>query len=138
MPFKVEIDPASMRAIEELRRRNQRAIKELEVTGRTAVTRMLAFVTGKFAEAWEKEAPRLTGSLAGATTGEVNQGQATGQVFVNPSVVNPVFGGKPSVYGVAVHERKPWVSRVFTTQTPKIVNEGADLIWEAMDEIYKQ
>lgn len=135
----MDIDPNSMKALEDLRKRNKEAIKRLGTRGRTAVVKMLAFVSGKFAEAWEREAPRLTGSLALSTRAKVNDGRGEAQVFIDPATTNPILGGKPSVYGAIVHEeRNPWVSRVFITETPKIMKQGADVIWDALDEIYKQ
>lgn len=136
--FIAELDPKSVEAIQELRRRNQQALKALSTDGDTAVVRMLAFVVERYAQAWEDEAPVLTGTLAASTEGQVHRSSGEGQVFINQQRKNPVFGGKPADYGPIVHHRNPWVSQVFMTETPKIIKDSADLIWEAMDEIYKQ
>lgn len=133
----VEIDRTSMFALWDLRNRLHEANRQLEATGETAVVRMLAFITSEYGEKWEEESPFLTGSLASATREQVIFD--TGRVFIDPSTVNPILGGKPSEYGPKVHdERNPWVERVFYSETARIVKEGQEIIWSAMDEVFRQ
>jgi hypothetical protein len=134
MEVAVTIDRSSMFALWDLRNRLHEASRQLQTTGQTAVVRMLAFVTSEYGEAWEESAPFLTGSLASATREQVIFD--TGRVFIDPSTVNPILGGRPSEYGPTVHMRRPWVEQVFYTETQRIVEEGQQLIWEAMDEVF--
>lgn len=58
----------------------------------------------------QTRSPYLTGTLAFAHTGEVYgiDDGAEGRIYIDPSIVNPVFGGRPADYGIEVHQRKPW------------------------------
>lgn len=135
MDVAVTVDRSAMFALWDLRNRLMQANRELQTTGPTAVVRMLAFIAGEYGEAWEEEAPFLTGSLASSTREQVIFD--TGRVFIDPATVNPILGGRPSVYGPVVHDtRKPWVEQVFYSETARIVKEGQDMIWEAMDEVF--
>ncbi len=132
----ITVDRSSMFALWDLRNRLHEASRQLQVVGPTAVTRMLAFVTNEYGEAWEENAPFLTGSLASATREEVIFD--TGRVFIDPAVRNPILGGYPAEYGPKVHTRKPWVEQVFYSETKRIVEGAQDMIWEAMNEVFAQ
>lgn len=130
----ITVDRSSMFALWDLRNRLIAANRELQVTGPTAVVRMLAFVSGEYGKAWEEAAPFLTGSLASATREQVVFD--TGRVYIDPAVRNPILGGYPAEYGPEVHKRRPWVNEVFYSETARIVKEAQDLIWEAMNEAF--
>lgn len=132
----VEIDQRSLDELWQLRLANHRAIRELQTTGDTAVTRMLAFVTTRIGEQWGATAPYLTGSLASATREAFYGDEA--QVFTDPSVENPITGGFPSVYGQQVHQRKPWIERVYTDYAPLVLQKGAEQFYGEIDEIYNK
>lgn len=132
----ITVDRSSMFALWDLRNRLHEANRQLQVVGPTAVTRMLAFVTNEYGEAWEEDAPFLTGSLASATREKVIFD--TGRVSIDPAVRNPILGGYPAEYGPKVHARKPWVKRVFYSETKRIVEGAQDMIWEAMNEVFAQ
>lgn len=133
----VEIDKRSMDALWDLRRRHREAIRALaEDDSRSAVTRMVAFVTAELGEAWEKVAPRLTGTLASATREQYFAGK--GQVFIDPTVVNPILGGRPAVYGPVVHDRRPWVTQVYTADAPRVLQRAGELFFDEIREIYRK
>lgn len=132
----VEIDRRAMFDLWELRDKLHAAQRELETTGPTATVRMLAFVVNEYGEAWEDNAPFLTGTLASSTREIVIFN--TGRVFIDPANVNPILGGKPVDYGPKVHQRKPWVSDVFYSETKRIVTKGQNMLFESMDEIFAQ
>lgn len=56
-------------------------------------------------------APWWTGTLALSHRGEVENlpGQVVGYVYLDPSAVNPVSGGRPVDYGPVAHESQPWM-----------------------------
>ena len=130
----ITVDRSSMFALWELRNKVIEANRQLQATGPTAVVRMLAFVTGEYGKAWEDSAPFLTGSLASATREQVVFD--TGRVYIDPAVRNPILGGYPVEYGPEVHKRRPWVNDVFYSETKRIVEEGQQMIWEAMNEVF--
>ncbi len=132
----ITVDRSSMFALWDLRNRLHEASRQLQVVGPTAVTRMLAFVTNEYGEAWEESAPFLTGSLASSTREMVIFD--TGRVFIDPAIRNPILGGYPAEYGPEVHKRKPWVNRLFYGETARITKEAQDMIWEAMNEVFAQ
>lgn len=121
----------------ELRDRHRAAVSQLVTNGRTAVSRALAFIVSQYGYFWEKTAPWLTGTLASATRERVFNNE--GRVFIDPTIENPVTGGFAAVYGPVVHDtRNPWVTRLYYDQTEQILRDGADLLWDALDEIYSQ
>ena len=130
----ITVDRSSMFALWELRNKVIEANRQLQVSGPTAVVRMLAFVTGEYGKAWEDSAPFLTGSLASATREQVVFD--TGRVYIDPAVRNPILGGYPAEYGPIVHNRRPWVNEVFYSETARIVKEAQVIIWEAMNEVF--
>lgn len=132
--FSAEIDQKSMAELWELRRRHNQAARELVERGDTALTRMVAFVTTEFGEAWENSAPRLTGTLASATRERVRNEE--GRVFIDPTIENPILGGLPSIYGPIVHNRNPWVQTIFRDETPRIVSQAANRFFDELDRIY--
>lgn len=136
MPFDVEIAPESLERLEALRRAHANAAKAMIITGDTAATRMVAFVTTQMGAAWELRAPRLTGTLASATREQVFD--AEGKVNIDPTVVNPVFGGSPAEYGPIVHGRKPWVDQVFSQDAPQILSTAGTRFFGEIDEEFRK
>ena len=132
----VEIDRMSMLALWDLRNRLQVAQRQLQTVGPTATVRMLAFIVDEYDEVWEERAPFLTGTLASATRSQVVFD--TGRVFIDPATVNPIMGGRPVDYGPQVHERRPWVEQLFYSETPRIVKDAQETLWDAMDGIFRQ
>jgi hypothetical protein len=120
--------------LEQVRRAHQRANRELQTKGNTAAVRMLAFATGEFGRVWEERAPFLTGTLASATRELVLDDR--GRVFIDPTVENPVFGGRPAVYGPAVHVRKPWVDTLMKTDGPRILVAAGKMLFGELDGIF--
>ena len=133
--FWSEIEQKSLDELAQLRRRLLEANKQLKITGNTAVTRMLAFVTTETSQVWESTAPKLTGTLRSATRERISQG--TGRIFIDPAVENPVFGGFPVKYGPEVHDRKPWVAILFQSDVPGILEKGGTKLFNEMDGIFR-
>lgn len=134
--YEPEITEESLERLAALRRAHLAAAQQLITSGDTATTRMVAFVTTELSQAWELRAPRLTGTLASATQEQVFDAQ--GKVNIDPTVVNPVFGGRPADYGPVVHSRTPWVDQVFSQDAPRIlVQAGSDFFGE-IDEEYRK
>jgi len=134
MTFDVEVAPEGVEKLEALRRASQAATEQMITGGGTAADRMVAFVMVGAGQAWERRAPRLTGTLALATREQVFDGD--GKVFIDPVVINPVFGGRPGEYGPAVHRRKPWVGDVFAQDLPPILVQAGERFFGEIDEEY--
>lgn len=134
--YDVEIDPQSLEKLEALRRAHASAARQMILTGDTAVTRMVAFVAVELGQRWELRAPKLTGTLASATRETVFDDQA--KISIDPSVVNPVFGGRPADYGPAVHSRNPWVDQVFSQDAPQILSAAGERFFGEIDEEYRK
>ena len=134
MTYDVEVAPEGIKKLQALRRAEANALRQMVFSGDTAATRMVAFVTTEIGQAWERRAPRLTGTLAAATREQAFNEQ--GLLDINPAVVNPVFGGSPSDYGPVVHSRRPWVSEVFYQDTPPILATAGERFFGQIDEEY--
>lgn len=134
--YDVEIAPESLEELEALRRAHANAARQLIDSGNTANNRMVAFVATELAQRWELRAPRQTGTLAAATREQIFD--AEGKVFIDPTVVNPVFGGRPVDYGPVVHSRNPWVDRVFSQDAPKILSSAGERFFGEIDEEYRR
>lgn len=130
-----EIAAESLRQLEELRQAHHEATRLLQTGGNTAVTRMLAFVAYELGEIWHRDSPRLTGTLASAEREQVFNDQA--RIFLDPTVVNPVFGGRPEIYGPIVHQRKPWVANLMQRDAPRILAEGGSQLFQELDGVYR-
>lgn len=130
-----EIDQRSLDELERLRWRHHQAARLLRTSGETAVTRMLAFVSTELGGLWEANAPRVTGTLASATREQ--QLAEAARVFIDPTVENPVSGGFPAEYGPRVHQRKPWVERIYTQDAPRVLQEGGRQLFHEMDGVYQ-
>lgn len=138
MPVTTEIAPESLQELEELRRRHAEAHRILRSSEEVdPLGRMVVFVTAELGEAWEREAPRLTGTLASATRERYYQGQ--GRVFIDPTVVNPL-GGRPAIYGPRVHDEygNLWVQRVYTTDAPRALQRAGVMFFDEIDEVYQK
>jgi hypothetical protein len=136
MTYDVEIDPKSLKKLEALRRAHHNATRQMVFSGDTAATRMVAFVTTELGQRWEQRAPRLTGTLAAATREQVFAEQ--GRVDIDPSVINPVFGGSPADYGPTVHSRNPWVDAVFSQDAPQILSTAGERFFGEIDDEYRK
>ncbi len=134
--FDVSIAPESIEKLEALRRAHASAAAQMVSGGDTAVTRMVAFITTELGQAWERSAPKLTGTLAAATREQVFD--AEGKVYIDPSVVNPVFGGLPAEYGPIVHGRTPWVGQVFAQDAPQILSTAGERFFGEIDAEYRK
>lgn len=134
MPYDVELAPESIKELEALRRAHAAAVAQMVVGGGTAADRMVAFVTTELGAAWERGAPKLTGTLAAATREQVFDTE--GKVFIDPGIVNPVFGGRPGEYGPIVHGRKPWVDQVFSNDAPNILATAGERFFGEIDAEY--
>ena len=87
----------------------------------------------------QTRSPYLTGTLAFAHTGEVYDidGGAEGRVYIDPSIVNPVFGGRPAEYGIDVHQRKPWFDNTFSQEGETILNEMLAMAADLAVEVWR-
>lgn len=56
-------------------------------------------------------APYMTGTLASSHRGEVyyRDDWLVGEIYLDPSVVNPLNYAKPVEYGQVVHQSQPWL-----------------------------
>ncbi len=134
--YSTSIEPKSISKLQALRRAEANATRQMIFSGDTAVTRMVAFVTTETGKAWEARAPRLTGTGAAATREQVFNEQ--GLVDIDPSVVNPVFGGSPYEYMPIVHLRNPWVDAVFTQDVPQILTTAGARFFGEIDEEFRK
>lgn len=134
--FDVSIAPKSLEQLAALRRAGHAAAAQMITSGNTAADRMVAFVTTELGQAWERSAPKLTGTLAAATREQVFD--AEGKVYIDPSIVNPVFGGLPAEYGPIVHGRTPWVGQVFTQDAPQILATAGERFFGEIDEEFRK
>ena len=132
----VEIAPESIAEIEALRLRLRLANQWLVIGGDSGPTRMMAYVATELGAKWEAGAPRLTGTLAGATREQLLDD--TGKVFIDPTVTNPVFGGSPAEYGPAVHQRDPWVARLMVSDAPGILSKAGELFFAEIAELFNE
>lgn len=91
-----------------LHQRCLRLISETPPLDLVAVMARLTMMTVAYASG---VAPYYTGTLASSHRGDVETGPGTitGTIFLDPSVTNPVLGGKPAVYGPEVHVSRPWL-----------------------------
>ncbi len=131
----VQVDPKSMAALWDLQQRNTQALKAI-TPGESGYDDLIADATLKLRDAAVQEAPRLTGSLKSAHRG-ILAAAGTGQVFVDPAVRNPIYGGQPSVYGQIVHQRKPWLARTLHLHGTRILSEVGVKLFRRLDDIYK-
>lgn len=115
-------------------------LRQMRDTGEEGIQwQVVAHGVLRFQSEAQTRSPYLTGTLAFAHTGEIRaDGNAVeGTVFIDPSVVNPVFGGRPAEYGTDVHRRKPWFNNAYEQAKETIVDEmlamAADLaveVWQ--------
>jgi hypothetical protein len=133
--FTIEIDPASKRALLELRRRNREALRVI-TPGESGLDDLIADATLQLRDAAERNAPRLTGALARAHRGQF--ADLVGRVFIDPSAQNPVSGGFPAEYGPVVHGRKPWMAEAVARDAPRILIATGERLFERFDGVYRQ
>lgn len=93
-----------------LRAANRQAMGEIFSSDGETIRGILADVTDQVSERASQLAPWLTGTLASAHRSRIESGasQLTGVVYIDPTVVNPVFGGYPAIYGGERHQYDPW------------------------------
>lgn len=85
--------------------------------------------------------PYLYGVLQGAHRGTVTPEPdgATGRLFIDPSVVHPVLGGRPVVYGTEIHnEDRPWMQTAFAQLEDSIAQGIIDDTTAAVEFIFRQ
>ena len=66
----------------------------------------------------------------------VSSEEIVGTVYIDPSVVHPVLGGRPVVYGVEVHDRKPWMQQALEHKEQAIYDAFGDGIILAIEELF--
>lgn len=121
-----------------LRNANKQALREMQPKPTTQAGKMVQSMTAAFAEQWELDAPRLTGTLASATRETLDR-QGVGMVFIDPVVTNPASGSKPSEYGPIVHRRNPWVARLFTRGgLGSVMKRMTQVFAEAIGDLYEK
>lgn len=91
--------------------------------------------------------PVLTGTLRSAhradvlvqgstiAGGAMFNGTITAFMYIDPSVINPVYGGRPAVYGEEVRQRNDWISRAANAHLDAILAPMIDLMVEGSVEI---
>lgn len=109
--YSVDIQLA-LRRLFELRRANIDALRAMHDEGPDTLAGLIADLVANMAVLAARISPYLTGTLSSSHRGElieVTPEHVVGLIYIDPSVVNPVFGGFPAVYGIEVHQRKPWL-----------------------------
>lgn len=130
--LKITVDLGPLR---ELQRQNTEALRAI-TEGTEGIT---ARAVLRLRDAGSASSPWLTGTLSTAHRGDVYPEQAgvtRGVVYIDPAVVNPVFGGYPSVYGPIVHRRKPWLLSVAVLEGPGVLNDAAQELAQLMGAKY--
>ncbi|MBE2223848.1 MAG: hypothetical protein IAF02_20075 [Anaerolineae bacterium] len=120
-------------ALWELREDNRVMLAELANDG-PAIHRTAAWITLALSDRLSANAPYLTGTLASAHRGTAKENE--GLLFVDPDVINPVFNGKPALYGEEVHLEKPWWTSTIESDGDQILVEGLLLLETEMDELW--
>ena len=123
----------ALAALWELRETNLELLTAFSNDG-PATHRATAWVTLTLSDRLSANAPYLTGTLASAHRGTTEGNE--GLLFVDDDVVNPVFDGKPVLYGEEVHLRKPWWAATFENDAESIMVEGLLMLDAEMDEIW--
>ena len=133
MDFIVE---GGMDRLWDLRERNRRLLEYVQGNTGQGLDRMVAGVTLRVRDAAEARSPYLTGTLASAHRGEIEEGGESGLIYIDPFVRNPLNQGNPAIYGPIVHNRRDWFAQTVEQDAPGIlVDEGSALI-RRMGEIY--
>lgn len=131
------IDFSLVNPLWELRDRTLRMMEATAADGDT-IERAGARAIIAIDEAASDRSPFLTGTLAAAHLVESELVEDDGRftMYIDPNAVNPIFGGKPSEYGVEVHGRKPWLAETVEEDAPEIMDlfvldviHGWDEIW---------
>jgi len=102
----------ALQELNRLRVANDQALKALHDDAPDTLAGKTADLLRDIANYAASVAPFLTGTLRSAHRGElidVQPEHVVGLVYIDPNVVNPVFGGFPAQYGIEVHQRKPWM-----------------------------
>ena len=124
-----------LRKLFNLRRVNRKVLKSLKFGNDDPFKAAVINVTQELGNRWEQNAPRLTGTLASATRQTYKNNE--GRVFIDSGVVNPVFGGKPSLYGGIVHRRNPWVANLVRRDAPGILVKESKRLIKALERQYE-
>jgi hypothetical protein len=90
---------------------HQRALRLMSDTPPATVVSVMARLTEITVDYATGIAPYYTGTLASSHRGEIEVGSGfvEGVIHLDPSVTNPVLGGKPVEYGPVVHTSQPWL-----------------------------
>jgi len=89
--------------------------------------RLVQMVTLQASIHMSRIAPYLTGTLRAAHRERMLEA-ALGEVFIDPTVINPILGGRPVEYGAMVHQvpGKDWMRRTADEDSRAIVNEATE------------
>lgn len=82
--------------------------------------------------------PVLTGTLRAAHRGEVimeGSDQAVGYIYIDPNIVNPVYGSMPAVYGMEVLESNNWPAQALASSADIVLTAMSDIAMGAFTEI---
>jgi len=105
---------------------NLKTLQDIE-SGGDAVQAGLAYAAGELSIEASEVAPFLYGVLSSAHRGEVKGKMA--RVFIDPSVVHPVLGGKPAQYGAELHESgRPWFQWTLERHGERVTKEAGNQI----------
>ena len=82
--------------------------------------------------------PVLTGTLRAAHRGEVyvSGERAEGIIYIDPGIVNPVYGGHPAVYGMEVLERNNWPAEALVASGNMVLDLMATHLIGSITEIF--
>lgn len=126
--------------LSELRKANRELIQELADSTETGVIgRAVAGGILKWGELTAAESPYDTGTLRSAHRQRVDPwvDGVTGIIFIDPFVTNPVYGGRPAVYGAIVHDNiDPWFDRSAEMYGEMILEEVEQTIVRQVEDIW--
>ena len=129
---------AALRQLWRFRQANRQALQDIFTAEGGTLRGLLAGVTDQVAEVASQLAPWLTGTLASAHRGrlEESQSQLAGVVYIDPAVVNPVFGGYAAVYGAEVHQEQPWFAWTVLAVQEQVLTHLTAGIRIRLEELY--
>lgn len=125
--------------LSELRKANQELIQELADSIETGVVgRAVAAGTLKWRDLTAADSPIDTGTLRSAHRARVEPmtDGVVGTIYIDPFVTNPVYGGRPAVYGEIVHERDPWFDRSEELYGDMILEEVEQTIVRQVEDLW--
>ena len=121
--------------LQDIMRANQMAVAAVADNEASAAGRMLAGVTGEVLEALRARSPILYGVLRMAHRAEISP--TKGHIFIDPTVVHPVLGGRPVIYGAKLHrEGRPWFDQTVQQDVPEILAKYTADFVDEIEVIY--